>query len=99
MLGESGEVVAYRLACELRTPQIEIPMLRERLEVMGVEEGDELRLCECGGVWGYCSEGGDWVIALLYDEAFEFRCGRALVRQGVRWYYITANQQVTIAEI
>lgn len=95
---ERGDVCHYRIARLLRSPRPELPQLKSLLELRPntTASSDSLTLEYYNGYWGF-AEAGHFVIPPLYDLAFEFSEGLALVRVGKEWHFIDANGAVVIS--
>lgn len=93
-----GDVRHYRIAKLLHSPRPELPQLKSLLEraVQSVVPTEELTLEYYNGYWGYATN-GRFVIPPLYDLAFEFSEGLALVRIGEEWHFIDEKGEVTIS--
>ena len=97
IFAECGDVRHYRIARLLRSPHPALPHLKNFLEskLQSATSGESLSLEYCNGYWGF-AEGGRYVIPPLYDLAFDFSEGLALVRVGDVWHFINASGEVVI---
>lgn len=97
LFAEQGDVRHYRIAQLLHSPHISLPQLKNLLERPSqiVAPVDALTLEYYNGYWGYAYN-GRFVIQPLYDLAFEFREGLALVRVGDVWHFIDERGEVVI---
>ncbi len=96
LFAEQGDVRHYRIAKLLRSPRYELPQLKGLLEATPTASSETPTLEYYGGYWGY-TVGGRFVIPPLYDLAFEFSEGLALVRVGEQWHFITERGEVAIS--
>ncbi len=97
LFAEHGDVRHYRIAKLLRSQTPSLPQLKGLLEVqlcdMTMSEVPTLEYYN--GYWGF-AVGGHFVIPPLYDLAFEFSEGLALVRVGDVWHFIDVRGAVVI---
>ena len=93
-----GDVRHYRIAKLLRSPRPELPQLKSLLEQKPQlsTTAEALSLEYYNGYWGYALD-GRFVIPPLYDLAFEFSEGLALVGIGGEWHFIDATGAVRIS--
>ena len=93
-----GDVRHYRIAKLLHSPRPELPQLKSLLEVQpqSTVAPERLTLEYYNGYWGFAEE-GRFVIPPLYDLAFEFSEGLALVRVGEEWHFIDERGAVVIS--
>lgn len=97
LFAERGDVRHYRIAKLLGSPRPELPQLKSLLE-QPLEQAvrpESLTLEYYNGYWGFTLN-GRFVIPPLYDLAFEFSEGLALVRVGDVWHFIDSNGVVVI---
>lgn len=92
-----GDVRHYRIAKLLHSPVPVLPRLKSLLETApdNVVISDTPTLEYYNGYWGFVVD-GRFVIPPLYDLAFEFSDGLALVRIGEFWHFIDASGAVAI---
>lgn len=97
LFAECGDIRHYRIAQLLHSPSIALPQLKNLLEKPSQEEvsAENLSLEYYNGYWGFAVD-GRFVIAPIYDLAFEFSEGLALVRVGDVWHFIRPNGEVAI---
>ena len=97
LFAERGDVRHYRIARLLRSPQPALPQLKNTIEAkpQGATSAEALSLEYSNGYWGF-AENGRYVIPPLYDLAFEFSEGLALVRVGDVWHFINHLGEVVI---
>ncbi|MBR6656246.1 MAG: WG repeat-containing protein [Alistipes sp.] len=96
IFAERGDVRHYRIAKLLRSPRLELPQLKSLLEPSYAVASSETPMLEYyNGYWGFVVD-GRFVIPPLYDLAFEFSEGLALVRIGDVWHFIDATGKVAI---
>lgn len=97
LFAERGDVRHYRIAKLLCSQQMALPQLKSLLEHPKVSDyrGEELTLEYYNGYWGFAHE-GRFAIQPLYDIAFEFSEGLALVKVGDVWHFIDASGKVVI---
>jgi hypothetical protein len=93
-----GDVRHYRIAKLLHSSRPELPQLKSLLEAQpqSTATAEELSLEYYNGYWGYAAD-GRFVIPPLYDLAFEFSEGLALVRVGEEWHFIDEKGAVVIS--
>ena len=98
LFAERGDVRHYRIAKLLHSPRPELPQLKSLLEQppQSTATAEQLSLEYYNGYWGY-AEDGRFVIQPLYDLAFEFSEGLALVRVGEEWHFIDEHGVVVIS--
>ena len=98
LFAEHGDVRHYRIAKLLHSSRPELPQLKSLLEppVQSTTSAKELTLEYYNGYWGYAVD-GRFVIQPLYDLAFEFSEGLALVRVGEEWHFIDEKGAVVIS--
>ena len=98
IFAERGDVRHYRIAKLLHSSRPELPQLKSLLEppMQSVASSEELTLEYYNGFWGYAVD-GRFVIPPLYDLAFEFSEGLALVRVGEEWHFIDEKGAVVIS--
>lgn len=65
-------------------------------EYRHTDHPENLSLEYYGGYWGFTEE-GRFVVPPLYDIAFEFSEGVALVRIGEEWHFINHKGDVVIS--
>ncbi|MBQ5647723.1 MAG: WG repeat-containing protein [Alistipes sp.] len=97
LFAERGDVRHYRIAKLLGSPRPELPQLKSLLEqpLEQAVQPESLTLEYYNGYWGFTLN-GRFVIPPLYDLAFEFSEGLALVRVGDVWHFIDSNGVVVI---
>ena len=97
LFAERGDVRHYRIAKLLRSQQMALPQLKSLLEHPAASNcrAEELTLEYYNGYWGYALS-GKFVIQPLYDIAFDFSEGLALVKVGDVWHFIDASGEVVI---
>lgn len=99
LFAERGDVRHYRIARLLRSTRYSLPQLKNLLEARSCAgtqtESERLSLEYYNGYWGFAEE-GRFVIPPLYDLAFEFSEGLALVKVGDVWHFIDAQGRVVI---
>jgi len=98
LFAERGDVRHYRIAKLLRSSQPTLPQLKMLLEakVHHTTATENLTLEYYNGYWGFAEE-GRFVIPPLYDLAFEFSEGLALVRIDKEWHFIDVTGRVVIS--
>ena len=97
LFAERGDVRHYRIAKLLHSPMPSLPQLKNLLEPtpINVVSAESLTLEYYNGYWGFALD-GRFVIPPLYDLAFDFREGLALVRVGDVWHFINERGEVVI---
>ena len=97
LFAEQGDVRHYRIAKLLHLPTPSLPMLKSLLEMsVGKSYPTTTPTLEYyNGYWGFAVE-GRFVIPPLYDLAFEFSEGLALVRVGDVWHFVDESGRVVI---
>lgn len=97
LFAECGDVRHYRIAKLLRSQHLSLPQLRGLLEMRPTASATEkeLSLEYYNGYWGYAVD-GRFVISPLYDLAFDFSEGLALVLVGDVWHFIDVKGEVAI---
>lgn len=97
LFAECGDARHYRIARLLHSPNPTLPQLKTFMEATCTPTSvpESLSLEYCNGYWGY-AENGRYVIPPIYDLAFEFKEGMALVRIGDVWHFIDAAGNVVI---
>ena len=97
LFAEHGDVRHYRIAKLLRSKRLSLPQLKNLLEArpLSLEHSGNLTLEYYNGYWGFAKD-GRFVIPPLYDLAFEFSEGLALVRVGDVWHFIDESGAVVI---
>ena len=97
LFAERGDVRHYRIAKLLHSPIPALPQLKSLLEAVPNEEPHTVvpTLEYYNGYWGFAVN-GRFVIPPLYDLAFEFSEGLALVKIGDVWHFIDATGKVVI---
>lgn len=97
LFAEKGDVRHYRIARLLHSPIPALPQLKNLLEIAPTKEifADTPTLEYYNGYWGFAVD-GRFVIPPLYDLAFEFSEGLALVRVGDVWHFIDTSGAVVI---
>ncbi len=95
---EHGDVRHYRIAQLLRSPNLALPHLKSLLEAapQRTDTPDKLSLEYYNGYWGFTVD-GRFVIPPIYDLAFEFSEGLALVQVGDVWHFIDTSGKVVIS--
>lgn len=98
LFAKCGDVRHYRIAKLLRSPRPELPQLKSLLELktQSSTTTEHLTLEYYNGYWGYALD-GRFVIPPLYDLAFEFSEGLALVSIGGEWHFIDETGAVRIS--
>ena len=98
LFAERGDVRHYRIAKLLSSPRLELPQLKSLLEHTPsiAASAESLTLEYYNGLWGYAID-GRFVIPPLYDLAFEFSEGLALVRVGEEWHFIDERGEIAIS--
>lgn len=89
LFAERGDALHYRIARLLHSSTPSLPMLKLLLEsqIRKVEGEEALTLEYYNGYWGFARK-GIFVIPPIYDLAFEYSEGFALVRIGDVWHFI-----------
>ena len=89
LFAERGDALHYRIARLLHSSTPSLPRLKLLLEsqVRKVEGEEGLTLEYYNGYWGFARK-GIFVIPPIYDLAFEYSEGFALVRIGDVWHFI-----------
>jgi hypothetical protein len=97
LFAERGDVRHYRIAKLLHSPTPSLPQLKNLLEPASqiVASPEALTLEYYNGYWGFACD-GRFVIPPLYDLAFDFREGLALVRVGDVWHFVDERGEVVI---
>ena len=97
LFAECGDVRHYRIAKLLHSPVPALPQLKNLLEAKPKDEPSAAipTLEYYNGYWGFAVD-GRFVIPPLYDLAFEFSDGVALVKIGDVWHFIDATGRVVI---
>lgn len=98
LFAEHGDVRHYRIAKLLHSTQPALPQLKNLMEATTLPittAPEQLSLEYCNGYWGFAEE-GRYVIPPLYDLAFEFSEGLALVQVGDVWHFIDAAGKIVI---
>lgn len=97
LFAERGDVHHYRIAKLLRSARLELPQLKNLLEPQTqiMASAEELSLEYYNGYWGFAVD-GRFVIPPLYDLAFEFSEGLALVCIGEVWHFVDSRGVVVI---
>lgn len=97
LFAERGDVRHYRIAKLLHSPTLSLPQLKNLLECtpLGVASAENLTLEYYNGYWGFALD-GRFVIPPLYDLAFEFSEGLALVRVGDVWHFVDECGEVVV---
>lgn len=97
LFAERGDIRHYRIAQLLRSPQPALPQLKNLLEAhpRACNSAENLTLEYYNGFWGF-AENGRFVIPPLYDIAFDFSEGLALVRVSDVWHFIDHAGKVVI---
>ena len=97
LFAEQGDVRHYRIAKLLHSVTPALPQLKNLLETepCDIASAEVPTLEYYNGYWGYALN-GRFVIAPLYDLAFEFSEGLALVRIGDVWHFIDNCGSVVI---
>lgn len=97
LFAERGDIRHYRIARLLRSQHYALPHLKMLLEAKPCTVADDAELSlECyNGYWGFADR-GRFVIPPIYDLAFEFSEGFALVRVGEVWHFIDRHGEPTI---
>ena len=98
LFAEHGDARHYRIARLLRSTHLALPTLKALLEsqVRTVEGSEALSLEYYNGYWGY-TRNGIFVVPPIYDLAFEYSEGVALVRVGDEWHFIDEQGKVVIS--
>lgn len=99
LFAERGDARHYRIAKLLRSPRHELPQLKNLLEATpyNCSTSSQVPTLEYyGGYWGYAVD-GRFVIPPLYDLAFEFSEGFALLRVDDVWHFINERGEVAIS--
>lgn len=97
LFAERGDVRHYRMAKLLNSPRLELPQLKSLLErpSQTATSTEGLTLEYYNGYWGFAVE-GRFVLPPLYDLAFDFSEGLALVRIGDVWHFVDERGEVAI---
>ena len=97
LFAEKGDARHYRIAQLLRSPRHSLPQLKNLLQAKTLlpTPHKHLTLEYCNGYWGYAEE-GRYLIPPIYDLAFEYSEGLALVRVGDVWHFIDECGAVVI---
>lgn len=97
LFAEHGDIRHYRIAKLLRSSNVALPQLKYLLEAapQPTDSHDKLSLEYYNGYWGFAVD-GKFTIPPLYDLAFEFSEGLALVQVGDVWHFIDTAGTVTI---
>lgn len=96
LFAERGDVRHYRIAKLLRSSRLELPQLKSLLEPSRAAISSKTPTLEYyNGYWGFAVD-GRFVIPPLYDLAFEFSEGLALVRVSDVWHFIDTTGEVKI---
>ena len=97
LFAECGDVRHYRIAKLLHSPVPALPQLKNLLEAKPNEEPSTAipTLEYYNGYWGFAVK-GHFVIPPLYDLAFEFSEGLALVKIDYVWHFIDITGRVVI---
>ena len=97
LFAERGDIRHYRIARLLRSQHYALPHLKILLEAKPciVADDAELSLESYNGYWGFADR-GRFVIPPIYDLAFEFSEGFALVRIGDVWHFIDRRGEPVI---
>lgn len=97
LFAEQGDIRHYRIAKLLHSPTPSLPQLKNLLDKAPatVASPEDLTLEYYNGYWGFALD-GRFVIPPLYDLAFDFREGLALVRVGDVWHFINERGEVVI---
>ena len=98
LFAKRGDARHYRIAKLLRSSHPSLPSLRAFMgaKVIHTDHPERLTLEYYGGYWGFVID-LQFVIPPIYDLAFEFSEGLALVRVGEEWHYIDSEGKVTIS--
>lgn len=98
LFARQGDARHYRIARLLRSPHPSLPSLRGLLDAkpLHTEHPESLTLEYYGGLWGFAVD-GRFIIPPLYDLAFEFSEGLALVRIGEEWHFIDTEGNIAIS--
>ncbi len=98
LFAEHGDVRHYRIAKLLHSSQPALPQLKNLMEATTrpiTTTAERLSLEYCNGYWGF-AEDGRYVIPPLYNLAFEFSEGLALVQIGDVWHFIDVTGKIVI---
>ena len=97
LFAEKGDIRHYRIAQLLHSTQPSLPQLKNLLEAhpLACDSAEGLTLEYYNGYWGF-AQNGRFVIPPLYDIAFDFSEGVALVRVGDVWHFIDHTGEVVI---
>ena len=97
LFAERGDARHYRIARLLRSSTPALPQLKSLLEspVCEADSAEGLALEYGNDGWGYTKD-GEFVISPIYDLAFEFSEGLALVRVADVWHFIDEKGRVVI---
>jgi len=98
IFAENGDARHYRIAKLLRSSHLALPTLKVLLEsqVRYIDGSEPLSLEYYHGYWGY-ARNGLFVVPPIYDLAFEYSEGVALVRVGDVWHFIDEQGKVVIS--
>ncbi len=97
LFAEHGDIRHYRIAQLLHSPNLVLPQLKNLLESapQTTDSPDKLSLEYYNGYWGFAVD-GRFTIPPIYDLAFEFSEGLALVQVGEVWHFIDTSGKVAI---
>ena len=97
LFAEHGDIRHYRIARLLRSPHMALPQLKGLLEAIPqtTSSPERLSLEYYNGFWGFAVD-GKFTIPPIYDLAFEFSEGLALVQVGDVWHFIDTKGEVVI---
>lgn len=97
LFAERGDVRHYRIAQLLHSPNVALPQLKNLLDSapQTTTSPDKLTLEYYNGFWGFAVD-GRFTIPPLYNLAFEFSEGLALVQVGDVWHFIDTDGRVVI---
>lgn len=97
LFAERGDARHYRIARLLRSSHPSLPQLKDFLQAQceEVNKPERLSLEYSGGYWGF-AEQGRFVIPPIYDLAFDFSEGLALVCVGEVWHFIDSRGVIVI---
>lgn len=97
LFAEHGDIRHYRIAKLLHSPNMALPQLKSLLEPtpQATNSPEKLSLEYYNGYWGFAVN-GRFAIPPIYDLAFEFSEGLALVQIGDVWHFIDASGAVVI---
>ncbi len=98
LFAEHGDIKHYHIAKLLRSPNVALPQLKGLLEYapLATNTPERLSLEYYNGYWGFAVD-GRFTIPPLYDLAFEFSEGLALIQIGDVWHFIDTNGAVAIS--